>query len=80
MGEKSSFDITDQLVKIGFEAGRMKTGTPPRVDGRSIDFKKMEEQKGDVDPSKFSFSEEIKPLTKQKSCFIIKTDVCRKKK
>ena len=74
MGEKSSSGITNQLVKIGFEAGRMKTGTPPRIDGRSIDFNKMEEQKGDDNPSTFSFSKEIKPLTKQKSCFITYTN------
>ena len=54
-GEKSSTGITEQLVKLGFEAGRMKTGTPPRVDGRSLDYSKMEVQHGDENPSKFSY-------------------------
>jgi tRNA uridine 5-carboxymethylaminomethyl modification enzyme len=54
-GEKSSTGITEQLVKLGFEAGRMKTGTPPRVDGRSLDYSKMEVQHGDENPNKFSY-------------------------
>ena len=54
MGEPKAFGITEQLTSLGFEAGRMKTGTPVRVDGRSIDFSKMEEQKGDENPKKFS--------------------------
>ncbi len=54
-GEKASTGITEQLVKLGFEAGRMKTGTPPRVDGRSLDYSKMEVQHGDEEPAKFSF-------------------------
>ena len=54
-GEKASHGITEQLVELGFEAGRMKTGTPPRVDGRSIDYSQMEEQPGDEDPSGFSY-------------------------
>ena len=55
-GEKAATGITEQLIQLGFEAGRMKTGTPPRVDGRSLDYTKMEEQFGDPEPEKFSFS------------------------
>jgi len=72
-GEKSATGLTEQLVSLGFEAGRMKTGTPPRVDGRSLDFSKMEEQKGDASPGKFSFSD-TKPLSKQVSCWITYTN------
>jgi len=54
-GEKASTGITEQLIQLGFEAGRMKTGTPPRVDGRSLDYSKMEVQHGDENPAKFSF-------------------------
>src|SRR5882762_8877535 len=54
--EKAATGITEQLITLGFEAGRMKTGTPPRVDGRSLDYRKMEEQPGDETPSKFSYS------------------------
>src|SRR6201990_1304711 len=67
--EKASTGITEQLISLGFEAGRMKTGTPPRVDGRSLDYSKMEEQPGDEKPSKFSFTN-TKPLDKQLSCWI----------
>ncbi|MFD2542918.1 tRNA uridine-5-carboxymethylaminomethyl(34) synthesis enzyme MnmG [Lacinutrix gracilariae] len=67
-GEKAATGITEQLVQLGFESGRMKTGTPPRVDGRSLDFSKMVEQPGDVDPEKFSYLDITKPLTKQRSC------------
>jgi len=74
MGEKSSFGITEQLKEIGFEAGRMKTGTPPRVDGRSINFSKMEEQPGDLNPGKFSYSNKTTFLEEQKSCFITYTN------
>lgn len=74
MGEKAAFGITENLVKLGFESGRMKTGTPPRVDGRSIDFSKMEEQKGDIDPQKFSYTNTPK-LDKQRSCYITYTNV-----
>ena len=74
MGEKAAFGITEQLVELGFEAGRMKTGTPPRVDGRSIDFKAMEEQKGDDLPEKFSYAYDKSPLKSQKSCFITYTN------
>lgn len=72
-GESASTGITEQLVSLGFEAGRMKTGTPPRVDGRSLDYSKMEEQAGDLVPEKFSFSNETKALTKQRSCYITYT-------
>jgi tRNA uridine 5-carboxymethylaminomethyl modification enzyme len=72
-GEKAATGITEQLVQLGFEAGRMKTGTPPRVDGRSLDYSKMEEQKGDENPGKFSYTDTT-PLTKQKSCFITYTN------
>jgi len=73
-GERAAKGITEQLVQLGFEAGRMKTGTPPRVDGRSLNYAAMEEQKGDEEPSKFSFSDETAPLVKQRSCFITYTN------
>ncbi|MDH5380794.1 MAG: tRNA uridine-5-carboxymethylaminomethyl(34) synthesis enzyme MnmG, partial [Cyclobacteriaceae bacterium] len=73
-GERASKGITEQLVELGFESGRMKTGTPPRVDGRSLNYDLMEEQKGDDDPQKFSYSTKTKPLTQQKSCFITYTN------
>lgn len=73
MGEPKAFGITEQLVSLGFEAGRMKTGTPPRVDGRSLDYSKMEEQKGDENPQKFSYLDTPK-LTKQLSCHIVYTN------
>jgi tRNA uridine 5-carboxymethylaminomethyl modification enzyme len=72
-GEKAATGITEQLVRLGFESGRMKTGTPPRVDGRSLDYSKMEEQLGDSTPSKFSFTN-TKPLDKQLSCWITYTN------
>ena len=72
-GEKSATGITEQLTSIGFQAGRMKTGTPPRVDGRSLDYSKMEEQPGDENPSKFSYTD-TKPLAKQRSCWITYTN------
>ena len=71
-GERASSGITENLIDLGFQAGRMKTGTPPRVDGRSLDYSKMEEQFGDDTPSKFSFSD-TKPLSKQRSCYITYT-------
>jgi tRNA uridine 5-carboxymethylaminomethyl modification enzyme len=73
-GEKASIGLTSSLQELGFTAGRMKTGTPPRVDGRSLDFSKMEEQPGDIKPSKFSFTELTKPLEKQRSCYITHTN------
>ena len=72
-GEKASSGITEQLVAIGFESGRMKTGTPPRIDGRSLNYSKMEEQLGDENPGKFSFADTPR-LTKQKSCHITYTN------
>jgi tRNA uridine 5-carboxymethylaminomethyl modification enzyme len=71
--EKASTGITEELIQLGFEAGRMKTGTPPRIDGRSLDYSKMEIQEGDENPSKFSFTD-TKPLDIQRSCFITYTN------
>lgn len=73
-GEKAATGITEQLVELGFEAGRMKTGTPPRIDGRSLDYNKMEEQKGDEHPEKFSFGNATSPLKEQRSCHITYTN------
>lgn len=73
VGEKASYGITEQLVKLGFEAGRMKTGTPPRIDGRTIDYSKTEEQPGEENPEKFSYSN-TPHLTTQKSCWITYTN------
>ena len=72
-GESAAYGITDDLVKVGFDAGRMKTGTPPRVDGRSLDYSKMREEPGDDVPDKFSYSDETKPLTNQKLCHMTYT-------
>ena len=72
IGDPPSNGITEQLTKLGFEALRLKTGTPVRVDGRTIDFSKMEEQTGDEDPKNFSFLEKT-PLKKQRSCWITYT-------
>ncbi len=72
-GESAATGITEQLVDLGFESGRMKTGTPPRVDGRSLDFTRMEEQPGDQVPDKFSYTNLTKPLTKQRSCHMTYT-------
>ena len=69
-GESASTGITEDLVKVGFEAGRMKTGTPPRVDARSLDFSKMIEQPGDENPEKFSYSATTKSLSEQRSCYM----------
>jgi len=74
MAEKSATGITAQLESLGLISGRMKTGTPPRVDGRSLDYSKMEEQAGDENPSKFSYSTETQSLTKQRSCHITYTN------
>ncbi len=73
-GERAAKGITENLVELGFEAGRMKTGTPPRVDGRSLNYEVMEEQMGDEEPSKFSYSNETKPLHQQRSCHITYTN------
>jgi tRNA uridine 5-carboxymethylaminomethyl modification enzyme len=72
-GESASTGITKELIDLGFEAGRMKTGTPPRVDGRSLDFSKMIIQPGDEVPEKFSFSDTTKALTKQLPCHMTYT-------
>ncbi len=71
--EKSAVGITEQLIELGFESGRMKTGTPPRVDGRSLDYSKMEEQLGDENPGTFSYLDST-PLKKQLSCWITYTN------
>jgi tRNA uridine 5-carboxymethylaminomethyl modification enzyme len=73
-GESSSTGITEDLVKKGFESGRMKTGTPPRVDGRSLDYSKMIEQPGDEFPVKFSYLPTTKPLREQRSCYLTYTN------
>ncbi|TWO34009.1 tRNA uridine-5-carboxymethylaminomethyl(34) synthesis enzyme MnmG [Seonamhaeicola sediminis] len=72
-GEKAATGITEQLVDLGFDSGRMKTGTPPRVDGRSLDYSKMIEQPGDDNPEKFSYLDITKPLNKQRSCHMTYT-------
>jgi tRNA uridine 5-carboxymethylaminomethyl modification enzyme len=72
-GERAATGITEQLVELGFDSGRMKTGTPPRVDGRSLDYSKMEEQPGDENPEKFSYLDITKPLEKQRSCHMTYT-------
>lgn len=72
-GEKAATGITEQLVSLGFESGRMKTGTPPRVDGRSLDYSKMIEQPGDENPQKFSYLNSSAPLKKQLSCYMTYT-------
>ncbi|MBC6401691.1 MAG: tRNA uridine-5-carboxymethylaminomethyl(34) synthesis enzyme MnmG [Ekhidna sp.] len=73
-GERAAKGITEELTALGFEAGRMKTGTPPRVDSRSLNFDKMEEQKGDEQPAKFSYLSSTSPLKKQRSCYITYTN------
>ena len=72
VAEKAATGITEQLINLGFESGRMKTGTPPRVDGRSLDYTLMEEQLGDAIPQKFSYTD-TKPLATQRSCWITYT-------
>ncbi|MFK5957495.1 MAG: tRNA uridine-5-carboxymethylaminomethyl(34) synthesis enzyme MnmG [Lutibacter sp.] len=74
-GESASIGITEDLIKVGFEAGRMKTGTPPRVDARSLDFSKMIEQPGDQNPEKFSYLPITKSLKKQRSCYMSYTSL-----
>jgi len=71
--EKASTGITEQLVTLGFSSGRMKTGTPPRIDGRTLNYEKMEVQRGDDNPGKFSFTD-TKPLERQKHCHITYTN------
>ena len=72
-GERAATGLTEELQNLGFSSGRMKTGTPPRVDGRSLDYKKMTEQPGDKDPHKFSFLNTTKPVEKQLSCHMTYT-------
>ncbi len=72
-GERAATGITEQLVNLGFDSGRMKTGTPPRVDGRSLDYSKMIEQPGDKNPEKFSYLDITKPLEHQRSCHMTYT-------
>ncbi len=72
-GEKAATGITEQLISLGFDSGRMKTGTPPRVDGRSLDFSKMIEQPGDHSPKKFSYLDTTTPLKSQRSCHMTYT-------
>ena len=74
-GEKAATGITEQLIDLGFDSGRMKTGTPPRVDGRSLDFSKMIEQPGDEAPERFSYSDLTKPLVNQRSCHMSHTSL-----
>ena len=74
-GEKASYGLTAALENLGFSSGRMKTGTPPRVDGRSLDYSKMLEQPGDENPQKFSYTDHTQPLTKQISCYITHTNL-----
>jgi len=74
VGEKPSTGITADLESYGFKSGRMKTGTPPRVDGRSLDYSVMEEQPGDKDPGKFSYLQTILPLEEQISCYMTYTN------
>ncbi|MCD7970773.1 MAG: tRNA uridine-5-carboxymethylaminomethyl(34) synthesis enzyme MnmG [Alistipes sp.] len=73
-GDGAVTGLTEQLVGLGFEAGRMKTGTPARLDGRTIDFKQLEPQPGDAEPSKFSFSDETEPVRSQLPCYLVYTD------
>jgi tRNA uridine 5-carboxymethylaminomethyl modification enzyme len=73
IGEKRAEGLTEQLTSLGFRSGRLKTGTPPRIDGRSLDYSKMEEQKGDEMPQKFSYTD-TKPLSHQRSCHITYTN------
>ena len=71
--ERSATGLTEQLIEIGFESGRMKTGTPPRVDGRSLNYERMEEQQGDENPGKFSYTD-TSALAEQRSCWITYTN------
>ena len=72
-GESAAYGITEDLIKVGFESGRMKTGTPPRVDGRSLDYSKMNVESGDSRPDKFSYSDVTKPLSHQRDCHMTYT-------
>ncbi len=72
-GDAASHGITEALAELGFEIGRMKTGTPARIDGRSVDFSQLEVQEGDENPSKFSFSTDTEPVSKQLPCYLVYT-------
>lgn len=74
MGDMSSEGLSGQLKALGFEVSRMKTGTPVRIDGRTVDFSRMTEQKGDAEPSKFSFLPSSRPVSDQLSCWLVYTD------
>jgi tRNA uridine 5-carboxymethylaminomethyl modification enzyme len=74
LGEPAAYGLTESLKKLNIESDRLKTGTPVRLDGRTIDFSKMIEQPGDDNPSKFSYSDYTKPLEKQRSCWITYTN------
>ena len=74
VGEKASFGITENLTSLGFVSGRMKTGTPPRVDGRTLNYNKMEEQPGDINPGKLSNLPSSPTLSKQRSCYVTYTN------
>ena len=74
VGEKASFGITENLTSLGFVSGRMKTGTPPRVDGRTLNYNKMDEQPGDINPGKFSYLPSSPKLSKQRSCYVTYTN------
>ena len=72
-GDSASHGLSAQLVELGFEIGRMKTGTPARIDGRSVDFSRLEEQKGDENPGKFSYSNDTEPVKNQLPCYLAYT-------
>lgn len=72
-GDAASHGISESLRRMGFEAGRMKTGTPARLDARSIDFSRLEPQYGDEKPAKFSFASEIRPVEEQMPCYLVYT-------
>ena len=74
VGEKASFGITENLTSLGFVSGRMETGTPPRVDGRTLNYNKMEEQPGDINPGKFSYLPSSPTLLQQRSCYVTYTN------
>ena len=74
MGDAASLGLSDQIAALGIETGRMKTGTPPRIDGRTIDFSQLIEQKGDIPPGKFSFDPNSKMILPQRSCYITYTN------
>lgn len=74
-GDMASYGLSEQLKSLNFEVGRMKTGTPVRIDARTVDYSKLIEQSGDAEPAKFSYLKEIEPVKKQKSCFLAYTSL-----